>query len=208
MNKILLIKLFFLISFLTYSEEKIDGKHLFSFKCDTPENHTFNPSLTENFVIFNSIIYEDLNPEVDKNIYALEKAEAKITVFWKDRRVRSRQLRSLYYGINEFQLVQEFNKKVPGEIRGDFYYKRSYSPLNIKEIQINRTTLDAKWILYESDMVVSKDPFPLVNYTTKCEIVDSGYAQKWEKFVNGFIDKEKERKMKEETKKVLEERKI
>ena len=206
MNKIIIISLFFSISFLTYSEGKIDGKHLFSFKCDTPENHTFNPPLTENFVIFNSIIYEDLNPEVDKNIYNNRKAEAKITVFWKERRVRSRQLRSLYYSINEFQLVQEY--EFTNNPPRDLLYRRSYSPLNILEIKINRTTLDAKWILYASDMVVSKYPFPLVNYTTKCEIVDSGYAQKWEKTVNGFIDKEKERKMKEETKKILEERKI
>lgn len=205
MNKIIFISLFFLISFLTYSEEMIERKHLFSFKCDKPE-YRFEPPLTENFIVFNAYIYSDLNPEVDKNIFALEKANAAIKVFWKDERVKSTYFGNLYYGINRYEIVDDSEIQFQYPDLGT--YRRHFAPLNLSQIVINRTTLDAEWTIYLNNFTPVKRPLKKSNYTTKCEIVDSGYAQKWEKSVNEFIDKEKERKMKEETKKILDERKI
>tara|TARA_B100001057_G_scaffold176146_1_gene176822 strand:+ start:97 stop:708 length:612 start_codon:yes stop_codon:yes gene_type:complete len=203
MNKIIFISLFFLISFLTYSEEKIVGKHLFSLKCNVSEINIFE-NLDQNFVILNTHIYDDLSSEVDLGRGIVRDVKAKITIYYKRGRVWADQFYSLEYSMEDYEIKDRGEKSYYDTSSRKTIYSRFPSPFEISSIKINRSNLDAKWTIYKQRFTIQQTPFEKESFDSKCEIVDSEYAQKWESSVNDSLDNENQKKIN----KLIEERKI
>ena len=203
MNKILFISLFFLISFLTYSEEKIEGKHLFSLKCNVPEINIFE-NLDQNFVILNTHIYDDLSSEVDLDRGIIRDVQAKITIYYKRGRVWADQFSRLEYSMEDYEIKDAGEKSYYDTLTRKSTFSRFPSPFEISSIKINRTNLDAKWTIYKHSYRIQHSPFEKESFDSKCEIVDSEYAQKWESSVNDSLDNKNQKKIN----KLIEGRKI
>ena len=204
MKKLLFIKLFFLISNITYSDEKADEKHLFSLKCNVPEINIFG-RLDQKFVVLDAYIYDDLDPFVDLGTGFHRDTQARFRIYYHDKRIYWAQFNRLRYSMENYEIKSKEEQYNYDVLTKKNNYSRSISPFQISSIKINRTNLNVQWTFYESYWPKPQDtPFEKFSLDSKCEIVDRDYSQRWESSINNPIDK----KIQEKLIKIINDRKI